>query len=45
MNRAAELSQLLNQLVGTITELASLTFGPAAIIRDMIMSSKKGEAG
>ena len=45
MSRAAELSQLLNQLVRTITELASLTVGPAAIIRDMIMSNKKGEAG
>jgi hypothetical protein len=45
MGRAAELSQLLERLVGVITELASLAVGPAAIIRDMIASGKKGKAG
>jgi hypothetical protein len=45
MARAVELSQLLERLVGVITELASLTTGPAAILRDMIASSKKGKAG
>jgi hypothetical protein len=45
MARAAELSQLLERLVGVVTELASLTAGPAAIIRDMAASRKKGQAG
>jgi hypothetical protein len=45
MARAAELSQLLGRLVGVITELAGLTVGPAAVIRDMIASSMKGKAG
>jgi hypothetical protein len=45
MARAAELSQLLGQLVGILTELASLVAGPAAIVRDMIASSKQGQAG
>jgi hypothetical protein len=45
MSRAAELSQLLERLVGVITELASLTAGPGAIIRDMLATSKKGKAG
>jgi hypothetical protein len=45
MSRAAELSQLVEQLVRVITELASLTAGPVAIIRDMLSSSKKGKAG
>jgi len=42
MARAAELSQLLERLVGVVTELASLTTGPAAIFRDMVTSGKKG---
>jgi hypothetical protein len=41
MARAAGLSQLLERLVGVITEMASLTAGPAAIIRDIVASSKK----
>jgi hypothetical protein len=41
MGRAAGLSQLLERLVAVITEMASLTAGPAAIMRDMIISSKK----
>jgi len=45
MARAAELSQLLERLVGVVTELASLTVGPAAIIRDMAASRKKGQTG
>jgi hypothetical protein len=45
MARAAELSQLLERLVRVITEMASLTAGPAAIMRDMIASSKKTKAG
>jgi hypothetical protein len=45
MGRAAGLSQLLERLVAVITEMASLTTGPAAIIRDMIASSKKAKAG
>jgi hypothetical protein len=45
MARAAELSQLLERLIGVITEMASLTAGPAAIMRDMIASSKKTKAG
>jgi hypothetical protein len=45
MARAAELSQLLERLVGVVTEFASLTVGPAAIFRDMVASGKKGAAG
>lgn len=45
MSRAAGLSQLLERLVAVITEMASLTTGPTAIIRDMIASSKKAKAG
>ncbi|MDO8795631.1 MAG: hypothetical protein Q7J25_13540 [Vicinamibacterales bacterium] len=45
MGRAAQLSQLLERLVRVITEMASLTVGPSAIIRDMIASSKRGKAG
>ena len=45
MSRAAELSQSLEKLVGVISELATLTAGPAAILRDMIASSKRGKAG
>ncbi len=45
MTCAAELSQLLERLVVVVTELASLTAGPAAIIRDMVASRKKGPAG
>lgn len=45
MGRAAGLSQLLERLVAVITEMASLTTWPAAIIRDMIASSKKAKAG
>ena len=45
MSRAAELSQLLERLVGVITELASLTAGPGAILRDMLATSKKSKAG
>lgn len=45
MTRAAELSQLLERLVGVITELASLTIGPAGILRDMIAPNEKTKAG
>jgi hypothetical protein len=45
MARAAELSQLLERLVVVITELASLTVGAAAIMRDMVTSKKKDRAG
>jgi len=45
MARAAELSQLLEGLVGVVTDLVSLAAGPAAIIRDMVASRKKGQAG
>ena len=45
MARAAELSQLLERLVGVVAELASLTSGPAAIIRDMMASRRKDHAG
>jgi len=45
MTRAADLSQLLERLVEVITELASLTVEPAAILRDMIASSTTGKVG
>jgi len=45
MAGAADLSQLLDRLVRVIAELASLTVGPAAILRDMAASRKKGQAG
>lgn len=45
MARAAELSQLLERLVVIITELASLTIGPEAIIRDMVSSNRKVSTG
>ena len=38
MRRAAALSQLLDRLIGTITELAQLTVGHAAILRDIVVS-------
>jgi hypothetical protein len=45
MKRAAELSELLERLVGVITELASLTIGPGAIVRDMTDSRKTTKTG
>ena len=42
MARATELSQLLECLAGGVTELASLAAWPAALIRDMVASRKKG---
>jgi hypothetical protein len=45
MARAAELSQLLERLVVLITELATLTVGPEAIIRDMVTSNRKASTG
>lgn len=45
MARAAELSQLLERLIGVVTDLASLTTGPAAIYRDIVASGKKRAAG
>ena len=42
MARAADLSQLLERLVGVVTELALLTAAPGAIINDMIVTRKKG---
>ena len=41
MKRAAELSQLLERLVGVITELASLASKPGAIVQDMLNSPKR----
>ena len=41
MARAAALSQLLERLVRVVTELARLTAGPAAILRDMVASRDK----
>lgn len=43
MSRGAELSQLLEQLVGVLTELAALTAGPVAIIRNMVATSKQNQ--
>jgi len=40
MTRAAELSQLLRQLVGVVTELVALTANPAVIAQDMLGSRK-----
>jgi hypothetical protein len=45
MARAAELSQLLERLVVVISELATLTVGPEAIIRDMVTSNRKVSTG
>lgn len=45
MARAAELSQWLERLVVIITDLASLTVGPAAIIKDILASRKKDQVG
>jgi hypothetical protein len=45
MARAAELSQLLERLVVLIGELASLTVGPDAIVRDIVASKRKVGAG
>jgi hypothetical protein len=45
MARAAELSELLGRLVGVISELASLTVGPAAILRDMKHTATRAKAG
>lgn len=42
MARAAELSELLEPLVGVITQLASLTADPAAIVRDIVASNRSG---
>jgi hypothetical protein len=41
MKRAAELSQLLERLMGVITELAALTSQPGAIVQDMVNSAKR----
>jgi hypothetical protein len=41
MARGAELSPLLDRLVRVLTEMAQLTVGPAAILRDMVASTKK----
>ena len=41
MARGAELSPLLNRLARVLTEMAQLTVGPAAIVRDMVASTKK----
>ena len=45
MARAAELSQLLERLLGLITEFASMTVGVGATFRDMLASRKRGKAG
>jgi hypothetical protein len=52
MQRAAELSALLQRLIGALTQVALLTASPAAILRDMLSSSSRrgarsgmGEAG
>jgi hypothetical protein len=44
MARAADLFELLENLVKVITDLASLTTGPAAIIGDMVASRITGQA-
>lgn len=41
MARGAELSPLLDRLIRVLTEMAYLTVGPAAILRDMVVSMKK----
>lgn len=41
MARGAELSPLLNRLVSVLTGMAQLTVGPEAILRDMLVSTKK----
>jgi hypothetical protein len=40
MRRAADLSGHLERLIGVITEIALLTASPAAILRDMLRSSR-----
>jgi hypothetical protein len=45
MARAVELSLLLDRLVGVISELASLTFGAAAILSDMKRTADRAKAG
>ena len=45
MAGAAELSQLLGRIILVdAMELASLTVGPVAILRDMVASRKTGQA-
>lgn len=41
MKRAADLSGLLERLIGVLSEIALLTVGPAAILQDMMRSSGK----
>jgi len=41
MARGAELSPLLDRLIRVLTEIAHLTVGPAAILRDVLVSKKK----
>lgn len=41
MARAADLSELINRLVGILIELTRLTANPTNILRDMMASSKK----
>lgn len=45
MRRAADLSGLLERLIGVLTEIALLSVSPAAIVRDMLNSSKTAGAG
>jgi hypothetical protein len=41
MNLAAELSQHINKLVNVLIELSSLTIGPLAVFRDIVVTGKK----
>ena len=44
MRRAADLSTLLQRLIGVITQIALLNAGPASILQDMLGSARRGQS-